>query len=127
MGEVKDTQVSLFLNDFFSPEVLNSFQAPLDENPIVVYIFRSPDQEPEQLILSELFPFMTLQDIKTLIYKKKASPAFAPRFQSILVPIQIEEESIPNVQSDIYNTVDYYWIDPNVPKNAYKSHSHHSL
>lgn len=116
---MEETQVSSFLKDFFSPDRLTSFQAPLDEKPIVVYIFRSPGEEPERIVLSELFPFMTIQDIKTLIYKKKGSPGFAPRFQSILIPIRSEEDYTAEEQSDYYSTAEYSWIDPNIATNVY--------
>ena len=116
---MEETQVSSFLKDFFSPDRLTSFQAPLDQKPIVVYIFRSLGEAPERIVLSELFPFMTIQDIKTLIYKKKGIPAFAPRFQSILIPIASEEVVSPEQSADYYSTAEYSWIDPNIATNVY--------
>ena len=116
---MEETPVSSFLKDFFSPQRLNNFQEPLHESPITIYIFRSAEGPPEKMVLEELYPFHTLQDIKTLIYIKKNSAAFAPSFQSLLLPISMDEDESPESQSNRYTTAEYSWVDPSRASNVY--------
>ena len=90
---MEETPLSSVLANFFNPAFLPNFQYPFDsESSIpVVYLHRSESGEPEEIVLDSLYPFMTIQDIKTYIYySKDQDDAYHPSLQTLLIPFAPE-------------------------------------
>lgn len=82
-----DKPLTSLLQNIFNPTFLEDFRKPFEQFP-VVYIYHSADSEPEELVLDEIYPFMTVQDLKTYIYLLKGKALeYHPSFQSLLVPL----------------------------------------
>ena len=99
---MEETNLSSITQNLFNPQFLKSFRDPFKGSAPVVYLFRTRDDLPEEISLSELFPFLTVQDIKTYIYNlKDKDPTFHPAKQALLVPFvetaseELAEEYIP--------------------------------
>lgn len=107
------TIVSSFLDRFFRPQFIESFQSPLQGDQTVrVTIFRSPeDKNPTILDLNDLYPFMTVQDIKTRIYMEMGEQAlYHPIFQSIQIPVG-DDVSLETM-TDYYTPLEFDWLKP---------------
>jgi len=107
------TVVSSFLDRFFRPQFIESFQSPLQGDQTVrVTIFRSPDEEnPTILDLNDLYPFMTIQDIKTRIYMEMNEQAvFHPTFQSLQIPVG--DDITFETMTDYYTPLEFDWLKP---------------
>jgi len=101
---MEETPLSSVLGNFFNPTFLPNFQYPFEsESSIpVVYVHHSETEEPEEIVLDSMYPFMTIQDIKTYIYYSKGQDAlYHPSLQALLIPFGPEltaqqvEEYIP--------------------------------
>lgn len=70
-----------FLRDVFYPSALGSFRDSMESGELTVFLHSAPGAEPKEITLKNMFPFMTLQDIKTALYAelKKADDAL-PEF-----------------------------------------------
>ena len=72
-----------FFKNFFLPEYLSSFHAGM--KPMTILYFTSSSSTPTEIKL-EPYPFMTLYDLKTMIYQKlRKEPSAHPSFQSLLL------------------------------------------
>jgi hypothetical protein len=109
-----------FFENFFSPKYLGSFQQ--DQKTIQIYYFTRPDAAPTLMTL-KVYPFMTLYDIKILIFQQLRKEISAhPSFQSLLLPLPDmsegnEEENLTfNVDATKlakeYMTFEYTWTKP---------------
>ena len=115
---MEETQLSSTLQNFFIPKPLSSFRYP-NVTPRV-YLFTSKDEEPEELILDELYPFMTVQDIKTLIYiKKNKEEQFHPIFQSLLVPMDPEPSFL---RAESYVPLDFAFVNVDKKQKILQTH-----
>ena len=105
--------VSSFIKRLFTPQFVGSYKSPLTEELLpLIYIFRSEGAEPEVLEIKNLYPFMTLQDLKTIIYlEKKQAPEFYPTLQALMIPYPIGDVETTSLQNT-YGFVDFAWIKP---------------
>lgn len=112
-----------FFTNFFTPKYLGDFRSGLQQ--VKVLSFTRPDAEPQEIILKP-YPFMTLYDIKVLLYQKlRKEIAAHPAFQCLLLPLaQIantgNEENLTfdvnvNRIAKEYMTFEYSWTKPEVP------------
>ena len=61
--------MNTFINTLLDPAPLESlYAAPFTSGEIFVDVFRTPGEEPKQIQLLHIFPFMTIFDIKLAIY-----------------------------------------------------------
>ncbi len=82
------SELSSLLLNLSNPEIQTSFQEPIVKGYPKVYVFHSPTEEPEELVLDSLYPFMTVQDIKTKIYLEKGEDdLYVPASQALLIPL----------------------------------------
>lgn len=56
------------LRGIFYPQTLESFRDTLPSGELKVYLHRAATEEPEEIVLGNWFPFMTLQDVKLALY-----------------------------------------------------------
>ena len=105
--------VSSFIKRLFTPQFVGSYKSPLTEELLpLIYIFRSEGAAPEVLEIKNLYPFMTLQDLKTIIYlEKKQAPEFYPTLQALMIPYPIGDVETASLQNT-YGFVDFAWIKP---------------
>jgi len=70
-----------FLRDVFYPSALGSFRDSMESGELTVFLHSAPGAEPKEITLKNMFPFMTLQDIKTALYAElKRSDDALPEF-----------------------------------------------
>jgi hypothetical protein len=109
-----------FFTNFFTPKYLGDFRGGLKQ--VKVLQFPRPDAEPVEILLKP-YPFMTLYDIKVLLYQQLRKEISAhPSFQCLLLPLaQLEntgnEENLTfnvnvNRIAKEYMTFDYSWAKP---------------
>ena len=60
-------EIPEFIREIFYPSPLPSFRESMPSGEIEVHLHRRPAEEPTRIRLTNMFPFMTLQDIKTAI------------------------------------------------------------
>lgn len=98
---------SSLLDTFLKPSYVASFHS----QPLLVTLFTS-DGKNEVIELNTIYPFMTIQNIKTLIYlEKNKDPDFHPSFQCLLIPAPISEAE-HEVASDSYIPAEFIWMKP---------------
>lgn len=106
MGE---TALSSITQNLFNPTFLKSFRDPFQEPYPVVYLYESPLEEPEEIELHELYPFLTIQDIKTHIYIKKGKDEkYHPSKQTLLIPMDGEPSSL---LTENYIPLDFAFVE----------------
>ncbi len=110
---MEETKLSSITRNLFNPSFLRSFRDPLVTSDAVVYLFTSHDEPPEKIPLKNLYPFMTVQDIKTYIYDLKQDEAFHPAFQALLVPFT---ESPSEELVDEYIPLDFAFVNEDKKK-----------
>jgi len=112
-----------FFTNFFTPKYLGGFRSGLKQ--VKILQFTAPDAEPEEIILQP-FPFMTLYDVKVLLYQQFRKEVQAhPVFQCLLLPLaQISNSgNEENLTFDVdvnriakeYMTFEYSWTKPETP------------
>ena len=97
-----------YFKNFFLPEYLGNFRAGLKE--VKILYFSSFDAEPREIKLQP-YPFMTLYDLKIMIYQHFRKEISAhPSLQSVLVPLpeleannENEEEKKENGSTKYYS------------------------
>lgn len=95
-----------FFKDFFKPQFLSSFRENFPAIRIV--LFTNPEEQPQSFTL-EPYPFMTIYDLKVMIYQKLGKQLWAhPHFQSLMAPYPLEEAE-PEVLADEYAPLDFIW------------------
>lgn len=118
MGE---TTLSSITQKLFNPKFLKSFRDPFEEPYPVVYIYTSLFEDPEEVQLDALYPFMTIQDIKTYIYLFKGrDEKYHPSKQALLVPL--DEEPSMSV-AEYYIPVDFAFVDMNKKNKVLNTYS----
>ena len=60
-------QIPDFIHEIFYPTPLSSFRESMPSGELNIILHRQPDQPPKMLRLINMFPFMTLRDIKLAI------------------------------------------------------------
>jgi hypothetical protein len=106
MGE---TTLSSITQKLFNPKFLKSFRDPFEEPYPVVYIYESLYEDPEKVELDALYPFMTIQDIKTYIYiLKEKDEKYHPSKQALLIPIDDEPST---AVAENYIPLDFAFVD----------------
>lgn len=75
-----------FIRDIFYPSTLGSFRGSMSSGELTVFLHTAPGDEPKELTLKNIFPFMTLQDIKVALFieLKKDSTA-VPEYQYLSI------------------------------------------
>lgn len=105
MAEQED-KLTPYFGDFFTPQFLSSFRGNLP--PLRILYFSGPTESPKTLTLNP-FPFMTIYDLKVMIYQSLGKQIQAhPHFQSLLAPYPLEETD-PTVLSDEYLPLEFVW------------------
>ncbi len=106
---MEEAPLSSVLENFFTPSFLPNFKYPMETNTPIVYIHHSQTDEPEVMDLDEMFPFMTIQDIKTYIYYKMGkAEEYHPSLQSLLIPASAEPSE---QQTEFYTPLDFAFIN----------------
>ena len=101
-----EDSLASFLERFFKPQFVESFQP----QELEIAVFRSPQGDPEFIQISNFYPFMTFNDLKTAIYTvKRKDPDFYPSFQFLCDPAL--DEAFESPQS-MYTPSDYTWFAP---------------
>lgn len=104
-AEQADT-LTPFFKDFFKPQFVSSFSENFPAIRIV--LFSSPTAQPQSFTL-KTFPFMTVYDLKVMIYQTLGKQASAhPHFQSLMAPYPLEEAD-PLVIAEEYTPLDFVW------------------
>jgi hypothetical protein len=108
-----------FFKNLFLPEYLSSFHEGVKD--LTILYFTSADAAPTEIKLKP-YPFMTLYDLKVMIYQHFRKEMSAhPSFQSLLIPVPEVElgnnESLkftldPKKLAAEYMTFDYGWTLP---------------
>lgn len=57
-----------FIREIFYPSTLGSFRDSMPSGELTVMLHTAPGAEPKELILKNMFPFMTLQDVKIALF-----------------------------------------------------------
>ena len=107
-----------FFENFFTPKYLSSFRSTLSE--VKILYFTSPTSSATEILL-QVYPFMTLYDVKILLYQHFSKNISAhPSFQSLLLPLaqmkkrnnseEIEFELDVTQIAKEYTTFEYTWI-----------------
>lgn len=74
-------QIPEFIHEIFYPSPLSSFRESMPAGELEVFLHRSADQEPQRIRLINMFPFMTLKDIKLALYLElKKAPGAIPEY-----------------------------------------------
>lgn len=112
--------MSSFIKRFFTPEFVGSYKLPLTEELTPrIYIFRNQTSPPEVLDIKNFYPFMTLQDLKTIIYMSKGDAVdFYPTFQALMIPLDIGEETPKDALHSWYRSADFSWMKPGSTSDA---------
>ena len=80
-----DDTLTPFFKNLFGPSYISSFHGGFEG--VTVLYFTSPDREPTKIKLNP-YPFMTLNDLKVMIYQHFRKELSAhPSFQSLLIPV----------------------------------------
>jgi len=61
-------QIPDFIHEIFYPTPLSSFRESMPSGELQIYLHRAQGQEPQAIRLINMFPFMTLKDIKLALY-----------------------------------------------------------
>jgi hypothetical protein len=114
----EDTLTPFFKN-LFGPTYMDSFHGGFKE--VTVLYFTSPEEKPTTIKLKP-YPFMTLNDLKTMIYQHFRKEISAhPSFQSLLIPVpelaegnEEETKFVRNYEkiADAYTCFEYTWMKP---------------
>lgn len=114
----EDTLTPFFKN-FFLPEYIGNFREGFQR--VKVRYFSAPDKEPTEFTLKP-YPFMTLYDLKVMIYQHLRKEVSAhPSFQSLLIPVP--EAVVGNKENTkfireyetlagAYTCFEYTWMKP---------------
>lgn len=101
-----------FFENFFTPKYLSSFRSTRKE--VKILYFTSPTSSATEILL-EVYPFMTLYDVKILLYQHFSKNISAhPSFQSLLMPLaqmkgnNNSENDVSNIAKE-YATFEYVW------------------
>lgn len=109
-----------FIKKFFEAKYIGNFHTGIQQ--VRLFYFTRPDTAPQEIILKP-YPFMTLYDLKIMIYKHFRNEISAhPSFQSLLLPLAQQGET-NNVNNTTYNinprkiakenqTFEYSWTKP---------------
>ncbi len=112
------TTVADLIKKIKESRTMSSLYGTADEFPdelkkIKVLYHSSATAEPTPIILTSIFPFYTMLDIKIALYlalEKKEEAA--PLFQSLLYnPLEFMSGETSSTRSQFYS-IDYYWSDP---------------
>lgn len=92
-----------FVDQILRPTNFKMLKPPEPYEKIVVRIFSSPDDEPEEIEIDQLYPFHTIEDLQTIIYiAKDKDDTFHPYNQCLLLPI--DESNTPYLHFQyVYN------------------------
>ena len=112
-----------FFTNFFTPKYLGGFRSGLKQ--VKILQFTALDAAPQEILLTP-YPFMTLYDVKVLLYQKlRKELAAHPAFQCLLLPLaQVSNtENEENLTFDVnvnriakeYMTFEYSWTKPEAP------------
>lgn len=115
-----DDTLTPFFKNFFLPQYLSSFRQGFRR--VTIRYFSSPDNEPREFTVNP-YPFMTLYDLKIMIYQHFRKEISAhPSFQSLLLPVP--ELVIGNTEDNTkfvrsydslaegYTCFEYTWMKP---------------
>lgn len=110
-GPATSVPLSSFLRKLFRLGFVSSFRDESLEN-LIVSVFHAPDQPPEPIRLTQLYPFSTTMDLKTAIYMTKGrDPNYHPQYQSVLIPTPLDAGQ-QEAMSDFYIPLDFVWVKP---------------
>jgi hypothetical protein len=87
------------LSKMFSPDPIGNFFQPYEGPPqLKIIYFSSPTSPGETILLENIYPFFTLDDVKLAIYQKKEeNPKFAPNYQFLATAIgDVDEGAHPS-------------------------------
>jgi hypothetical protein len=107
-------EIPEFLREFLNPSTLGSFRDSMPSGELTVMLHTAPDAAPTSITLKNMFPFMTLQDIKIALYiELKKDDAAIPEFVYLTL-----HGSSPGktYMGGVTTPVDYTWYTPGQPK-----------
>ena len=104
---MEEPNLSSLLQNLFTPKAMENFRVPTKN--ATIYIQKGKDSEPEELSIDVLYPFMTIQDIKTYIYiSKDREEEYHPSFQALLIPLDAEPSA---KQAESYIPLDFAFVE----------------
>jgi hypothetical protein len=105
-----------FLKKVLYPSALPSLREGLPEGQITVMLHTARGAEPREIILRDMFPFMTLQDIKLALYLALGKDdAAIPEFVYLATHGASPGKTYMGGRTA---PVDFTWDDPGAPKGA---------
>ena len=115
-----DDTLTPFFKNFFLPEYIGNFREGFQR--VKIRYFSAEDKEPTEFTLNP-YPFMTLYDLKIMIYQHLRKELSAhPSFQSLLIPVAEEvagnnEENTKFARkydriAEAYTCFEYTWMKP---------------
>jgi hypothetical protein len=109
-------EIPEFLREFLYPSTLGSFRDSMPSGELTVMLHTTPDAEPTSITLKNMFPFMTLQDIKIALYiELKKDEAAVPEF--VYLSIHGSERG-KTFMGNKTAPVDYTWYLPSMTKGT---------
>lgn len=110
-----------FVRELLYPSTLGSFRDSMPSGELTVFLHTAPGAEPKELTLKNMFPFMTLQDIKIAIYLElKKDSAAIPEFLYLCVHGSEKGKKFLGSKTA---PIDFTWNLPNVePNTSFKNH-----
>lgn len=105
-----------FIDKLFDIKTLDTFRSSLPTGELTVRLITGASEAPRELVLTELFPFMTLQDIKLALYLHFQKAAWAAP-ECIYLALHGPEEGKTYIGRQVA-PVDFTWNLPTVSKSS---------
>lgn len=105
-GVVEREPILDALQTMLAPSIAESFRETMPAGEVSLLVFDEPEQPPRPLTLRNMFPFMTLYDVKLAIYAAIGDDKALPEFTFLGRPFPPGKKLMP---------VDYAWSIPAQP------------
>ena len=105
-----------FIREIFYPSTLGSFRDSMPSGELSIFLHTALGAEPTELVLKNMFPFMTLQDIKIAVYIQLKKELYAlPDFQYLCIAGSQKGKKFLGGKTA---PIDYTWNLPNLEPNT---------
>ncbi|NBV77175.1 hypothetical protein EBR66_03370 [bacterium] len=102
-----------FIRKVLYPSTLGSFRDSMPSGELTVMLHTEPTVEPKEIVLKNMFPFMTLQDIKTALYiHLEKDPNAIPEFTYLCAHGPTPGGNPYKNKGTV--SVDYTWNQPSI-------------
>ena len=113
-NEKAQVQVRNMIQNIFYPSSLTSFRDTLPSGQIIVGLHTGATAPPREIILQNMFPFMTLQDLKIALYIKLGKEAWAAP-ESMYLCLHGTKDGLEYFGKKV-SPVDFTWNPPGTSK-----------